>query len=220
MPPRPRESWDGCRRYLWTKAQDNTSSGEELKKRRRRQSTPPRPINRQARRDQRRIPPGVGGAPCGGVFCHQGRYTHGIVGAGAYNRLTSRILSVPKFSARYEEILTSLLAGLFPSERMVPWIDALYSYLGPGVVEEIAKFKTYWCQMDEAEYRGQEEALKRWVPLRTGYILSQIVVPVSDVACAAGPANSVEVTWTPTKAGKVKFGCAMDMMIGGVLLVE
>ena len=159
---------------------------------------------------------GVGGAPCGGVFCHQGRYTHGIVGAGAYNRLTSRILSVPKFSARYEEILTSLLVGLFPSERMVPWIDALYSYLGPGVVEEIAKFKTYWCQMTEAQYWGQEDALKRWVPLRTGYILSQIVVPVSDVACAAGPANSVEVTWTPA-AGYTRIRVLVDNKIAATL---
>ncbi|MFO0594197.1 MAG: cupredoxin domain-containing protein [Myxococcaceae bacterium] len=32
--------------------------------------------------------------------------------------------------------------------------------------------------------------------------------------------KTVEVAWTPTKTGKVKFGCAMDMMIGGVLLVE
>ncbi len=32
--------------------------------------------------------------------------------------------------------------------------------------------------------------------------------------------TTVEVTWVPTKAGKVKFGCDMDMMIGGVLLVE
>ncbi len=32
--------------------------------------------------------------------------------------------------------------------------------------------------------------------------------------------QAVEVAWTPTKPGKVKFGCAMDMMIGGVLLVE
>jgi len=32
--------------------------------------------------------------------------------------------------------------------------------------------------------------------------------------------KAVEVAWTPTKAGKVKFGCAMDMMVSGVLLVE
>lgn len=28
------------------------------------------------------------------------------------------------------------------------------------------------------------------------------------------------INWTPTRAGAVKFGCAMDKMIGGVLLVE
>jgi plastocyanin domain-containing protein len=30
----------------------------------------------------------------------------------------------------------------------------------------------------------------------------------------------VEVAWTPTKTGKVKYGCAMDKMVGGLLLVE
>jgi hypothetical protein len=28
------------------------------------------------------------------------------------------------------------------------------------------------------------------------------------------------VNYTPTKSGEVKFGCAMGMMIGGVLTVE
>lgn len=36
-----------------------------------------------------------------------------------------------------------------------------------------------------------------------------------------GPLNqAVEVARMPTNAGAVKFGCAMETMIGGVLLVE
>ncbi len=60
-----------------------------------------------------------------------------------------------------------------------------------------------------------------------------VVTRVSDETCAtelliAGtdikadlPLNKpVEIAWTPTKAGQVKFGCAMDMMVSGMLLVE
>jgi len=42
----------------------------------------------------------------------------------------------------------------------------------------------------------------------------------TDVHLALPLDETVEVAWTPTKAGRVKFGCAMDMMVGGVLLVE
>ncbi|OQC21688.1 MAG: Inner spore coat protein H [Planctomycetes bacterium ADurb.Bin069] len=159
---------------------------------------------------------GVGGAPCGGVFCHQGGYMHDIVGAGAFLLVAGFIISVPKFSARYQEILGNLLQELFPSQRMLPWIDALYSYLGPGVVEEITKFRTHWCQMTETQYWGQQEALKRWVPLRTAYISSQIATPVSDVACAAGPANSIAVTWTPA-AGYSRIRVLVDGKITATL---
>lgn len=35
------------------------------------------------------------------------------------------------------------------------------------------------------------------------------------------PLNEVvEVPWTPAETGKIKYGCAMGMMISGVLLVE
>ena len=30
----------------------------------------------------------------------------------------------------------------------------------------------------------------------------------------------VEVAWTPNRSGEIKFGCSMDKMISGVLLVE
>ncbi len=157
---------------------------------------------------------GVGGAPCGGVFCHQGFYTQGIVGSGAYNRLTSKVLSIPKYSTRYEEILIGLLGSLFRSEEMVPWIDSLYSYLSPSVIEEITKWRTYWCQMTEAQYAGQEDALKRWVPLRTNYILSQIVIPDSNVQCAERPGNVVEVTWQAA-AGHVRDRVYVDGKLVG-----
>jgi plastocyanin domain-containing protein len=60
-----------------------------------------------------------------------------------------------------------------------------------------------------------------------------VVTRVSDETCATElliadtdikadlPLNKpVEIAWTPTKAGQVKFGCAMNMMVSGLLLVE
>ncbi|MFZ5446208.1 MAG: cupredoxin domain-containing protein [Myxococcota bacterium] len=49
---------------------------------------------------------------------------------------------------------------------------------------------------------------------------TDLLIDGTDIKVALPLDKAVEVAWTPTKAGKVRFGCAMDMMIGGVLLVE
>jgi len=71
------------------------------------------------------------------------------------------------------------------------------------------------------------------VPLKAGEPVTLVVTRTTDETCAtdlliegtdlkvALPLNApVEVAYTPTRAGKVKFGCAMEMMVSGVLLVE
>ena len=71
------------------------------------------------------------------------------------------------------------------------------------------------------------------VTLKAGEPVVLVVTRKTDETCAKAlliegtdinkelPLNKpVEIAWTPKTAGKVKFGCAMDMMIGGVLLVE
>lgn len=71
------------------------------------------------------------------------------------------------------------------------------------------------------------------VKVRAGQPVKLVVTRTSDETCAtdlliegtdikvALPLNQpVEVAWTPPKAGAVKFGCAMDMMVSGLLLVE
>jgi plastocyanin domain-containing protein len=47
-----------------------------------------------------------------------------------------------------------------------------------------------------------------------------IVIPDAGVRRALPLGETVEVTFTPAKTGELKYGCAMDQMIGGVLLVE
>jgi plastocyanin domain-containing protein len=63
--------------------------------------------------------------------------------------------------------------------------------------------------------------------------LKLVVTRTTDETCAtefliegtvikvALPLNKpVEIAWTPTKTGSLKYGCAMEYMVGGVLLVE
>ena len=71
------------------------------------------------------------------------------------------------------------------------------------------------------------------IPLKKGEPVKLVVTRVSDETCAtdlliegtsikvALPMNkAVEIDYTPKASGKVKFGCAMGMMVSGILLVE
>jgi plastocyanin domain-containing protein len=49
---------------------------------------------------------------------------------------------------------------------------------------------------------------------------TELLIEGTDINTRLPLNQPVEIAWTPTKAGAVKFGCAMDKMIGGVLLVE
>ena len=140
---------------------------------------------------------GVGGAPCGGVFCHQGFFDQSIEGAGAYNLIAQRVMSVPAHRARYDTILAEFAGALFTPERLTPWIEDLYAYLEKDTVEEVRNFARYWCQMTEAEYYGQRTALRLWVPNRRAFILARVTMPLADVALETGDDNTVTVTWTP-----------------------
>jgi plastocyanin domain-containing protein len=71
------------------------------------------------------------------------------------------------------------------------------------------------------------------VTVKAGQPLTLVVTRKTDETCATElliegtdikkelPLDvPVQVAWTPAKAGQVRFGCAMDMMVGGMLLVE
>jgi plastocyanin domain-containing protein len=71
------------------------------------------------------------------------------------------------------------------------------------------------------------------IPARAGSPLTLVVTRKTDRTCArdiifAGREGKtplpldqpVEVTYTPKLSGEVKFGCAMGMMVGGVLAVS
>jgi plastocyanin domain-containing protein len=49
---------------------------------------------------------------------------------------------------------------------------------------------------------------------------TELLIAGTDIKADLPLNKPVEIAWTPTKAGQVKFGCAMDMMVSGMLLVE
>lgn len=49
---------------------------------------------------------------------------------------------------------------------------------------------------------------------------TELLIEGTDINVPLPLEKTVSVNWTPTKAGAVKYGCAMDKMVGGVLLVE
>jgi plastocyanin domain-containing protein len=71
------------------------------------------------------------------------------------------------------------------------------------------------------------------ITLKKDEAVKFVVTRVTDATCATEllidgtdikaelPLNKpVEIAWTPKAAGQVKFGCAMNMMVSGMLLVE
>ncbi len=48
----------------------------------------------------------------------------------------------------------------------------------------------------------------------------EIMIPAYDIEKELPLNQPVEVTFTPTKSGEVKYGCGMGQMIAGVLVVE
>ena len=71
------------------------------------------------------------------------------------------------------------------------------------------------------------------IKAKKGEPLTLVITRKTDATCAKDividehnvhtklPLNTaVTVTFTPNKSGELKFGCAMDKMIGGVLLIE
>ena len=49
---------------------------------------------------------------------------------------------------------------------------------------------------------------------------TEMVIDGTAIKVALPLGKPIEIAWTPKKAGSVKFGCAMGMMVSGVLLVE
>jgi hypothetical protein len=49
---------------------------------------------------------------------------------------------------------------------------------------------------------------------------TDLLIKDTDVKVALPLMNAVDIPYTPTKTGEIKFGCAMNMMVSGVLVVD
>ena len=90
-----------------------------------------------------------------------------------------------------------------------------------------AQSGTIQMSVTEAGYEPAHIKVKKGAPVKL------VITRKTDATCAKEividehkintklPLNTaVTVTFTPTKSGELKFGCAMDKMISGVIVVE
>ncbi|HYV48824.1 MAG TPA: cupredoxin domain-containing protein [Myxococcaceae bacterium] len=97
----------------------------------------------------------------------------------------------------------------------------------PAQAPEKPKARTVELKVTEKGFEPTPVTVKKGEPLRLQ------VTRTTDETCAKEmilpdygiekelPLNkAVDIEFTPTKAGKLKYGCSMGMMIAGVLIVE
>jgi hypothetical protein len=125
-------------------------------------------------------------------------------------------------------LLVALLgAGCKPSVSAPPSASAPNAPPGPSAAPVAA-----YAPRVEVAVTDQGFVPAR-IPARAGAPLTLVVTRKTDQTCArelvfTGVAGKtelplgkpVEVTYTPKVSGEVKFGCAMGMMVGGVLAVS
>lgn len=73
---------------------------------------------------------------------------------------------------------------------------------------------------DDVKLKANEPVTFRVTRKTDDTCARDLLIDGTDIKLPLPLNETVEVAWTPTKAGAVKFGCAMDMMVGGTLLVE
>ncbi len=126
-------------------------------------------------------------------------------------------------------ILTVLALTACRKEEAKPAVVAPPPVAAPVVAAPVAAAspRTIEIKVTEDGFQPGNVTLKKGEPV------TFVVTRITDATCATElliadtdikadlPLNKpVEIAWTPTKAGQVKFGCAMDMMVSGLLLVE
>ncbi|MBI3182658.1 MAG: cupredoxin domain-containing protein [Myxococcales bacterium] len=89
------------------------------------------------------------------------------------------------------------------------------------------KARTIEISVTDDGYQPTPIKVKKGEPLRIRITrktdktcANELVIKETNINVPLPLNQTVEVSYTPDKAGDVKFGCAMGMMVSGVLLVE
>lgn len=72
---------------------------------------------------------------------------------------------------------------------------------------------------DQIQVKRGEPLLMRITRKTDDTCATEILIEGTEVNVPLPLNQPVEVNWTPTRAGALKFGCAMDKMISGILVV-
>jgi plastocyanin len=89
---------------------------------------------------------------------------------------------------------------------------------GPRVVEMQVTSKGY--EPSPLTLKKGEPVTLRITRTTERTCATEIVIPGHDINTPLPMGQPVEVTFTPEKSGELKYGCAMDLMIAGVFVVE
>jgi plastocyanin domain-containing protein len=97
----------------------------------------------------------------------------------------------------------------------------------PTVAPVVAGPRAIEMKVDQSGFQPANVTVKKDQPVKLRVTrvtdetcATELLIDGTDIKAALPLNTPVEIAWTPTSAGEVKFGCAMDKMVGGVLLVE
>lgn len=124
--------------------------------------------------------------------------------------------------------------GLGTAVRGALLFGALLCLPGTGAAEEAAKAPVkpsadgvVVMEVTSEGFVPQDVRLEKGKPVKLRITrrtektcAKQVVVPGLVTATELPLDQQVEVAFTPTKTGKLRYGCAMEQMVGGTLLVE
>jgi len=98
---------------------------------------------------------------------------------------------------------------------------------GGEAVKQVAPARTVELKVTEQGFEPDKVQLKQGEPVRfrvtrvtENTCATDILVAGTDIKVKLPMNEPQEFDYTPEKAGTVKFGCAMGMMVSGVMVVE
>jgi plastocyanin domain-containing protein len=131
-------------------------------------------------------------------------------------------------------VLAVLVTAACKKDVVTPENGALPSVTAPAVEKQKSAIaerpvgpRTIELKVTEDGFEPSNITLKKDEPVKfvvtrltDATCATELLIADTDIKADLPLKTPVEISWTPTKTGKVKYGCAMDMMVSGMMLVE
>ncbi|MBL8914528.1 MAG: cupredoxin domain-containing protein [Archangium sp.] len=169
------------------------------------------------------------------AFAHGGGHLKGVINQISDSQLTLTVDDKDKLVVALDKDSKFENDGKPATVKALTVGSRVVVHLKPGAKSKVAalvKFATAPAQRVEVSVTSEGFVVPPTATLRAGQQVTLVVTRSVEKTCATDivlkdfgitqplPLNKpVEVTFTPTKAGQVRFACAMDM-VSGSLKVE